>query len=145
MYKEINLEKRLFTSAIVITIAGAFIIVRLFILMVLEHDFYKTMAADSQEVISKLVPRRGSVYMQDSRTGEEYPLAINRDFFTVFADTREIKDDKTAEDVAEKLAQIFKYNDEKKFVLYLNLNKRDDPYEPIEQKVDEDVMEELGE
>ena len=118
----------------VITIAGAFIIVRLFILMVLDHSFYKSMAANSQEVISKLIPKRGSIYMQDSRNGEEYPLVINRDFFTIFADTREIKDDKTAENIAEKLAQIFNYDDEKKLAVYFNLNKRTDPYEPIEKK-----------
>lgn len=141
--KEINNDKRLFASAIIITIAGGFVVSRLFILMVLDHNFYKSMAADSQEVISNLVPRRGSVYMQDSRTGEEYPIAINRDFFTVFADTREIKDDKTAQEVADKLAQIFKFDDEKKLAVYLSLNKRDDPYEPIEQKVDEDVVDEI--
>lgn len=143
--KEINVEKRLLVSVIMITVGGLFIIGRLFILMVLEHGFYKSMAADSQEVISKLIPQRGSVYIQDSRTGEEYPLAINRDFFTVFADTREIKDDKTAEGVAEKLAPIFKYDDKKKLTLFFNLNKRDDPYEPIEQKVDEDVVDQIRE
>lgn len=139
-HKEVDIDKRLFASAVMVTVAGFFIVGRLFILMVLDHDFYKQMADDSQKVSSNLVPRRGSVFIQDSRTGEEYPLAINRDFFTVFADTREIKDDKTAKDVAEKLAQVFKYDDEKKLALFLNLNKRDDPYEPIEQKVDEDIV-----
>ena len=140
---EINIEKRLLVSAIVINFAGIFIIARLFILMVLDHSFYKSVAANSQEVISELIPTRGVIYIQDSRNSEEYPLAINRDFFMVFADTREIKDDETAEEVAKKLAQVFKYDDIKKLALYLNLNKRDDPYEPLEQKVNEDVIDEI--
>lgn len=139
------MDRRLIVSAVMVALAAGVIISRLFILMILEHGFYQALAADSQEVISKLVPRRGSIYIQDSRTKQEYPLAINRDFFTVFADTREIKDDKTASDVATKLAEVFHYNDEKKLAIYTQLNKRDDPYEPIEQKVDEDVVDGLRE
>jgi cell division protein FtsI/penicillin-binding protein 2 len=138
-----NGDVRIFVSVLAITIIAIVIIGRLFILMVLEHGFYTVMAANSQEVYSKLFPVRGSVYIQDSRTKEEYPLAMNRDFFVVFADTREIKDNDTAEEVAEQLAQVFGYDDEKKLSVYNQLNKRSDPYEPIEKKVDEDIVDNL--
>lgn len=108
------------------------IVARLFFLMVL-HPITGT-----RERFLQLAPNRGEVFIQDSRTKEEYPLAINQDVFTVFSDTREIQDDKTAERVAVAVADFFDYSDEEQLALYYRLNKRDDPYEPIEQRVSED-------
>ncbi len=116
---------------------GLCIAVRLFFLMVLEHNFYSTLAIGSHEMSRELFPIRGSIFVQDSRTGEEYPLAINLDSFLVFADTREITSDDDAEHIAEQLANTFSYTDEEKLALFLKLNKRSDPYEPIEDRVDE--------
>lgn len=144
MFKKLqNTENRLQVAMIAIIIMALVVIGRLFVLMILQHGFYTALAVGSQEVFSELFPDRGTVYIQDSRTGEEYPVAMNRDFFIVFADTREIEDDDTAEEAASQLSQVFNYDDEQKFDLYLRLNKRDDPYEPIEQKVSEDVVEDI--
>ncbi len=121
------------------------IIARLVILMIFQNNFYVALAAGSRETYKNLFPVRGQVYVQDSRTGEEYPLAMNRDYFIVYADTREIKTDEEAEKIAEKLAEVFNYDDEKKFEVYLQLNKRDDPYEPIENRVEESVVDKLRE
>ena len=121
------------------------IISRLFVLMVFQHGFYVALAAGSHDIYNNLFPERGNIYIQDSRSGEEYPLVMNRDYFLVYADTRQIEDDKTAEEVAEKLAEVFSYDDEKKFQLYLKLNKRTDPYEPIEKKVEESVVDRIKE
>ena len=121
------------------------IVVRLVVLMIFQHGFYVALAAGSREVYKNLFPIRGQVYVQDTRSGEEYPLAMNRDYFIVYADTRVIKTDEEAENVAGKLAEVFNYDDEKKFQVYLQLNKRDDPYEPIENKVDESIVDKLRE
>ena len=121
------------------------IIARLFVLMVFQHGFYVALAAGSHDIYNNLFPERGNIYIQDSRSGEEYPLAMNRDYFLVYADTRQIEDDKTAEDVAEKLAEVFSYDDEKKFEVFLQLNKRTDPYEPLEKKAEEVVVDKLRE
>ena len=126
-------------------VVSSIIVVRLVILMIFQHSFYVALAAGSREVYRNLFPVRGQVYVQDSRTGEEYPLAMNRDYFIVYADTRVIKTDEEAENVASKLAEIFNYDDEKKFDVYLRINKRDDPYEPIENKVDESIVDRLKE
>lgn len=124
---------------------GGLIVARLFILMILQHGFYTALAAGSHEVYAQLFPERGSVYMQDSRSGEEFPLAINRDLFTVYADTRLIPDKETAESIAEELAAVFSYTDEEKFAAFQKLDKYDDPYEPLEQKVEESVVDVLRE
>ncbi|OGH71028.1 MAG: hypothetical protein A3C90_04325 [Candidatus Magasanikbacteria bacterium RIFCSPHIGHO2_02_FULL_51_14] len=136
-------DARLRAAAIAVTCFAVLVVARLFILMILERDFYTALAAGSHDVYAQLFPSRGEVFMQDSRSKEEYPLAINRDYFLVYADTREIMDDETAEDVAEQLSAVFSYDDEKKFALFGRLNTRDDPYEPIETKVDQDAADRL--
>lgn len=127
----------------VICLFGFAIAGRLFQLMVLENDFYAGLAAGAHEISAELIPRRGRILLQDSRTGEEFPAAMNRDVFVVYADTRDIVDDETAETVAEKLAEVFGYDDEKKFALFLQLNQRTDPYEPIEQRVEETLADSI--
>ncbi len=119
---------------------AALIIVRLVQLMIFGHSWYTALAIGAQEAYQQLTPDRGHIYMQDSRSGERFLVALNRDYYLVYADTRDIQDDEIAEDVAEQLATIFEYDDEQKFELYLALNKRTDPYEPIEQKVDEEII-----
>jgi stage V sporulation protein D (sporulation-specific penicillin-binding protein) len=131
-------------SALMIIAAGV-IILRLFFLMIMQHGFYVALAQGTQEIYAKLVPERGDIFVQDSRTGEEYKLAINADYFVVFADTRLIETDKVADQVTLKLAEVFEYDDEKKLKLFVKLNKRDDPYEPIEQKVPQATVDLLRE
>jgi len=131
---------RIRIAAVGIAVVGLLFILRLFILMVVQHSFYTNLASGTHEVYSKLFPERGEVFVQDSRTKEEYPLAMNRDYFLVYANTKEILDDETAKFVTEVLAQTFQYDDAKKLEVYTRLNKRDDPYEPLEPKVDENVM-----
>jgi len=111
--------------------------VRLVILMLLQGNFYVSLASGSHESSSKLIPKRGAVYIQDTRSHELFPLAINNDLFLLFADTREIKSDDDANMIANKLSEIFHYDDVRKLAVYLQLNKRTDPYEPIEKKIDE--------
>lgn len=119
------------------------VVAKLFVLMIFQHNFYAALASGSHEISAELFPYRGSVYIQDSRTGEEFPLAINKDIFLMFADTREIVDEDMAEDVAEKLAEVLKYDDEKKFAVFNQLKKPDDPYEPVEQKLDQEIYEQI--
>lgn len=118
---------------------------RLMFLMVFQHNFYVALAQGSQEIYSKLIPERGTVYVQDSRTGAESPLAMNADYFIVFADTRDIESNDQAEDIAEALAEVFSYDDEQKLSVYLKLQKENDPYEPIEKKVSHEIVDRLKE
>jgi cell division protein FtsI/penicillin-binding protein 2 len=119
------------------------IIGRLFVLMVVERGFYTALAAGSQEIYAQLVPKRGDIWIQDSRTGERYPLAINRDVFTVFADTRELSEESDREFSLEALVHAFGYTDERREQVRLIFQKQNDPYEPIEKSVDEKKVDEL--
>jgi len=136
-------DLRLTLTWVFFVVLGCAVVARLFMLMVLQHGFYEAISTGSREVYSKLFPKRGAIYIQDSRTKEEYPAAINRDMFLLYFDTREIKDDATASTTVNKLAEIFSYDEEKKSKVFVQLNKRTDPYEQIEKKIDEKVMEQL--
>lgn len=119
------------------------IVVRLGYLMIWQHDFYKALAASTHEASSTLQPKRGEIFIQDSRTGSTFPVAINQDVYLLFADTRLIKDAETAEKIANTLSEKFNYSAERKTAVLAQLNKRTDPYEPIEQKLDQKKVDEI--
>ncbi|MBT3538526.1 penicillin-binding protein 2 [Candidatus Parcubacteria bacterium] len=134
---------RLRAVGILFTVAFLIVGFRLIVLMVLHHGFYTALASGSHEIYAQLFPERGSIYLESQDTDERFPLAINRDLFLMFADTRKIDNDEMAEDIAEKLAEIFEYDDDKKFEIFLQLKKPDDPYEPLEKKVEESIVEKI--
>ena len=119
------------------------IISRLFFLMVWEHNFYLALAASSHEISSNLQPKRGEIFIQDSRTGATFPVAINQDVYLMYADTRMIKTSEAAEKITNSLSEKFNYLPERKLSLLSQLNKRTDPYEPIEQKLDQIKADEI--
>lgn len=138
-----RVDVRLRIASFCILFLLGIVAVRLFFLMIIEHDFYTAIAAGSHESTAELLPDRGKIFIQDSRTGETYPAAINRDVFLVYADTREIKDDAAAEEIAAVFADVFHYDDEKKGTVFLQLGKRTDPYEPIEKDVNEATVDSI--
>lgn len=117
------------------------IVARLFFLMVWEHDFYKTLASTVHESSAKLVPKRGQIYLSDARTGVPFPVALNDDVYTLYADTREIKTAEQVQQTLNFLATTFNYSSEKKVAVEKQLSKKTDPYEPLEQKLDQAKME----
>lgn len=131
--------------AITTIVFGIIISIRLFMLMILQHGLYTALAAGTHEIYSQLIPERGNIYLQDSRSGEEFPLALNREMYTIFVDTRELKTEEDIEDTLEGLNQIFGYEEQRRFEVFLLLSKKDDPYEPIEKKVSEEIVEKLRE
>lgn len=128
-----------------IVLGGLFLIitVRLFFLMIINGDFYKKLAAGAQEIYAELIPKRGEIYTQDSRTGEKFPLALNKDTYLMYADTRQIKTETDAKNILDTLTNIFQYDGVRTSTLWVSLNKRTDPYEPIEKKVEQDKMEQV--
>lgn len=133
-------ERRFTYASLIILLLASLITFRLAQLMIVDHSSYKKLALNTQEVSSKLLPKRGEIFLQDTRSGEKYPLAVNRDYFLLFADTREIGSYDTASSVLKTLSDTFSYDDKKREKVAEQLNKRTDPYEPIEDKVEESVM-----
>lgn len=85
-----NPEGRLQLMAAFFLIVALLIIARLFILQVIEHDYYILFAQNSHEMYQKLHAHRGAIYWQDTRNRTEFSAAINRDYNLVYAAPREI-------------------------------------------------------
>ncbi len=141
--------------------AFAFILIgRLFMLQVLEADFYRALASDQRDIYQDIFPVRGEILIKDLRENSLTPLATNKDLFLVFADPRLIDNPaQVASDIAPilgiergansesptnlrisnpQLADADKYQE-----LINRLSKSDDPYEPLKSGVEEDIMEQI--
>lgn len=124
---------------------GVIVVARLFYVMVIRHDFYVALAAGSQEIYEKLVPQRGEIFLKDLKTDETYPLAINKDYFIVYADTRFIKSRQEVEEISKQVSDILGYKDEERNKVLAAFGKPNDPYEPISNKVEQSVVDQLKE
>lgn len=135
---------RLRILALVFLLLAGWIIVRLFILQVMQHDYYTLFALNTHEISEKLYPRRGEIYFQDSRTKMVYPAAVNKDFYLVYAVPEEVVKAKQVETTVATVMTILSISDEEQKKSFLQkLSKGDDPYEPIAKKVPEDTVMEL--
>jgi len=113
------------------------IFLRLFQLQVIKHDFYKALAQDQHEFFQKTIPKRGEIFIKDLYSEKFYPLAVNKELNVVYAAPKNIENKKEA---ADKLAEMLEIGSEEIFNI---VNKKDDPYEVIKNKVTDDVAEKI--
>lgn len=113
------------------------ILLRLFQLQVIKHDFYKALAQDQHEFFQKTIPKRGEIFIKDLYSEKLYPLAVNKELNVVYAAPKNIENKKEA---ADKLAEMLEIGSEEVFNI---VNKKDDPYEVIKNKVSGDVAEKI--
>lgn len=145
MLKQNNSDNQLHTVAIVFLLITLAIIVRLFVLQVIEHNYYSTFALNTREIFKQLNPQRGHIYWQDSRTKEEYPAAINRQYYLVYAVPKEIPTTDVASTSAKLALLLNLTTDENKNEILQKLSKPNDPYEPIAKKIDDDTITKIKE
>jgi len=135
---------RFYTLIFFIGLIFAIVIFRLFTLQVLKHSFYKTLAANQHQAFQTIYPSRGEIFMKDKHTNSDsrsllFPVAINKDFWTVYVVPKEIE---KKEETVEKLSPLLGVDEG---VLRERINKIDDPYEPLKSKVDEDTINKIKE
>ncbi len=128
----------------VFVLLGAIIIViRLFVLQLIEHKYYSALALNNHEIYQQLYPHRGSVLFQDTRNkNKEYPAAVNRQYYSLYAVPRDIPADSVAS-TTDFLVGLFNFSQEEKDSLFAKLSKKDDPYEPIAKKVSEEIKDKI--
>lgn len=133
------------------------IIVRLFILQVVDARVYRELASEQREIYRELFPERGEILMREGVSGGYSPLATNKDVYLVYADPRVIEHpEKVAKELApllgiEKNAECKMKNAECPEVksadsyqeLLDRLSKKNDPYEPLKKGVEESVVNEI--
>lgn len=132
-----NSEKfRILIVFLLILGAAGCIATRLFSIQILKHGFYQALASDQQELLQKLTPQRGEIFIQEK--GDIWnSLAVNRDFQTVFLVPSAVED---KNEVASKLAPILQMEEEK---ILEKLKDPTDPYEPLKSKLDDETAEKI--
>ncbi|MCK4592098.1 penicillin-binding protein 2 [Candidatus Parcubacteria bacterium] len=110
---------------------------RLFQIQVIKHDFYKALAQNQHEFFQKTVPKRGEIFIKDLYSEKLYPLAVNKELNIIYAVPKNIEDKK---EVSDRLSGILDIESEKIFNI---INKKNDPYEVIKNKITNDIAEKI--
>lgn len=139
---------RVLSLYIIFGIAAVLMVIRLFVLQILEHDTYTALASGQYEIFQQLYPKRGSIYIRDDKEiiseGQKeglYPLATNKITYEVFAQPKFIT---KPLDIAEQLFDIFNIEDtDEQDLIKQKLSKKDDPYEPLQKRVEQSVVNKL--
>lgn len=129
-------ERRITVVFVIFIVISAAIIGRLFSLQILNHGEYTRLARKQRGFEEILKPERGKIYFQD-KNSNLILAAGNKEWKTVIADPRAISD---PEGTAEILAKILKINKEE---IIKKISKKEDPYEIIAKKVDDDIADQL--
>lgn len=102
---------------------------RLFDIQILQRDFYQALASDQHQFFESLIPKRGQV---KDRYG--HLLATNKKFPEIYAVPKDIDNPLF---VVNKLAEILDLDKEK---LLSRLTKKNDPYEPIADRISQEQL-----
>ncbi|MEK7618821.1 MAG: penicillin-binding protein 2 [Patescibacteria group bacterium] len=126
--------------------------VRLFDLQILRFDEFREAAADEHEIVKKLDPRRGSIYVREHKASQEaatyfadvggeklFPAVINREYRLIFAVPRDVSNASTT---AVALAPLL---GAESATLFAKLSKPNDGYEVLKRKVSKDTYEKIRE
>ncbi len=125
------LQSRLRLLSIGVIILVLVMVVRLFTMSVLQHDFYTALAAGTQDLYKDLLPNRGTIYIRNRDDPDDlYPLAMNRFVYQVFIDNR---DNPEPNETTRGIAEVLGMDDDIRYGNYMKVKDSDpdDPYIPI--------------
>jgi len=112
----------------IIFLLGLAVVYHLYYLQVASHDLYVALASSQHQVLNKLEPERGKIFIQDRDSNgqdtELYPIATNKEFAHIFAIPKDIDN---PEDTAQKIYDVlFKKDVEDEVDLMLEEERRDE-------------------
>ncbi|MFO7806897.1 MAG: penicillin-binding protein 2 [Candidatus Moraniibacteriota bacterium] len=123
-------------SLVVISLGGV-VVFQLYSLQIKAYDDYKKEAQGQYMVSRNLEPRRGEIFIQDQEG--LFPVAVNKNMPTAYAVPKIIEEEDIA-NIAEQVSEALQL-DEKK--IQEKLLKRDDVYEPLKRKLNEEEIEKI--
>lgn len=125
---------RLQTIALIFLAVAGLIVARLFVLQVLDHDYYVLFAENTHAIYEKLHAHRGSLFFQDTRTRQEFPAAVNRNYYIVYAVPHDIAPDAVAS-TSDKIAGLLSITSTDRAALFTRLADSKSYYAPLAKKV----------
>lgn len=123
-------------SAVVIALF-LIVLLKLFQVQIVSHNFYKALAQNQYEFFEKIIPERGEIFISDAHSDKVYPLAVNKELNLVYAVPKNIINKK---ETAAKLSELLELEEANIFDI---INKENDPYEVIKRKVQDEVVEKI--
>lgn len=111
----------------VILFTGLAVVARLFFLQVLSHDKWVALAEGQHNATLELSADRGEISMRDG--GNEYPLAVNREYETVYVVPKDVVEKDT---VAVELSRILGMD---AGVIRDKLDRPNDPFEVVKKRL----------
>ncbi len=133
-----GVEHRRYAAVHVFFVFLAFALVaKLAQLQIFDHQAFEARASSQHGLVEEIQPERGRILVQDRADGRLYPLATNREAWTIYAVPREMEE---PEEVAHALSEILELEDVE---LVSRLSKEDDPYELIQKDVPLEKVEEV--
>ncbi|MFA5061821.1 MAG: penicillin-binding protein 2 [Patescibacteria group bacterium] len=136
-------DKSLRVISVLFLVIAIGVAVRLFVLQIVEYQYYSTLALNSHEIYKQLFPTRGNIYIQDTRNHTEYPLAINRPYYLLYAVPRDILAGEISS-TTNFLANLLQLPPEKKIVIQEKLSKSNDLYETLARKVSDENIDKIS-
>lgn len=126
---------------------GGIIILRLFTLQIKNYDQYALLASGQYELIQKLFPKRGNIYLEEYNNYEGknvlFPIATHKTVYEVFIQPNRIEN---KDDVLDVLTSELGIEDENEInEIKQKIEKVDDPYEPIRKEISETVFQNISE
>lgn len=120
----------------------ALIVVRIFYLQIISHDYYFNLGLNQRAVVKDLKPERGRIFALTGGQSQEdlYPLAINKVYYEVSVDPSKIT---RPQNVSDIFASILGFDDVKKQETLDKIKKQGRFYELIAKEVPEEKVEEL--
>jgi len=141
--KNINIEdERLNIIKWCVFVFGGVIIVKLFFLQVVNYNYYSKAAENKHSLVKDLMPVRGQIYLRDIKSDNKlYPLALNKDIYTIIADPKTIQEkNKDIKSAASLLAQKLNLSEDE---ILAKLSKTKSRYEVIGKRVSTEIVEQL--
>ena len=122
----------------VFLVFAAVIVLKLFLIQVVDHENYAALANGQHEIFQKLYPERGEVFVHDGT--KLVPVITNQQLAFIYADPRYVKDPK---ETVNALASILLFDEDRKTQLETKLSNQKDPYEPIERGLSKEVLDKI--
>ncbi len=122
-------------------IFAAVIIVKLFVIQIMDHETYAALASGQHELFKKLYPERGHVFAHDGKDLSLIPVITNHQLAFLYADPRLVKD---ASSTIAAIAAHIPLTEDQTISLKERLSQEKDPYEPIKRGVSKDVMDQIN-
>lgn len=142
MLRQNTKDHRLTIIAVCFILLSIAVIAKLFVLQILQHEYYLTFALSTQDIYKQLHPKRGQIYFRDARNDKTYPAAVNRQYFLVYAVPKDIKPE-NASSTLDKLSQYLTLTDLERKNLLEKFSDKTNQYLVITKKIEKETKEKI--